>query len=157
MWEELVRDHRGVVIASVDELARAELGAATFAAVLCHDDELLPAVARLSRCLPQGGPPAFLLKEGRVGGTDPDASIEIRREHVEAILDGIEADSIEWETDPDFGYEVAGSVPGIEGRDRFVLIPRFLYARTGRVYHYAARVPELRPELSVRLGTPWGT
>jgi len=42
-------------------------------------------------------------------------------------------------------------VPGIEGSDRFLLIPRFLYARTERVYEYAAVVPELKRERVARL------
>jgi GH43 family beta-xylosidase len=42
-------------------------------------------------------------------------------------------------------------VPGINGRDRFLLIPRFLYARTGRVYEYAALVPELKRVWVARL------
>jgi ATP-dependent phosphoenolpyruvate carboxykinase len=125
VWQELVADD------------------APFIPEIVRDDELLPAVARLGT----EGTPRFLLKEGRVGGTEPETSIEIRPEHAEAILAGIAADSIEWETDPDFGFEVAAEVPGIEGRDRFILIPRFLYARTGRVYQYAARVPGLQEEL----------
>jgi hypothetical protein len=42
-------------------------------------------------------------------------------------------------------------LPGIEGRDRFLLIPRFLYARTERAYDYAALVPELKRERVARL------
>jgi hypothetical protein len=42
-------------------------------------------------------------------------------------------------------------VPEIDGPDRFVLIPRFLYARTGRAYEYAALVPELKREWVARL------
>ena len=42
-------------------------------------------------------------------------------------------------------------MPGIEGRDRFLLIPRFLYARTERVYEYAALVPELKRDRAARL------
>ena len=59
--------------------------------------------------------------------------------------------TIEWEDDPDFGYRAAAGAPGIEGRDRFLLIPRFLYARTERVYEYAALVPRLRRERAERL------
>jgi phosphoenolpyruvate carboxykinase (ATP) len=72
--------------------------------------------------------------------------------HGAAILDAIAAATIEWEDDPDFGYRVAAAVPGIEGRERFVLIPRFLYARTDRVYEYAALVPEIKRRREDRLG-----
>jgi ATP-dependent phosphoenolpyruvate carboxykinase len=142
-----VRERGGVAVASLREAASADLKGAAFVGVMCRDEELLPAVARLSPTLRPDEPRAYLLKEGRVGGTDPETSLEIRPEHMQAILAGIETDSIEWETDPDFGFEVAAEVPGIEGRDRFILIPRFLYARTERVYQYAARVPELREKL----------
>jgi phosphoenolpyruvate carboxykinase (ATP) len=86
-----------------------------------------------------------------VGGGDPERSIEIGEHHATAILDAIGAGTIEWELDPDFGYRVAAAVPGIEGRDRFLLIPRFLYARTERVYEYAALVPELKRERAAKL------
>ena len=101
--------------------------------------------------LESSGRETYLLKSGRVGGHEPGRSIEVTETHVDAILDGIVARSIEWEVDPDFGYRVAASVPGIEGRARFVLIPRFLYARTDRVYEYAALVPRLRRERAERL------
>ena len=72
----------------------------------------------------------YLFKSGRVGGTDPEASLEVKEEHMAAILNAVLAGAVEWERDPDFGYRVAAEVPGIEGSDRFLLIPRFLYART---------------------------
>jgi phosphoenolpyruvate carboxykinase (ATP) len=93
----------------------------------------------------------YLLKAGGVGGTQPDGSIEVREEHAAAILNAVLAGTVEWETDPDFGYRVAVEVPGIEGRDRFLLIPRFLYARTERAYEYAALVPELKRQRVARL------
>jgi ATP-dependent phosphoenolpyruvate carboxykinase len=93
----------------------------------------------------------YLLKAGRVGGADPEDSVEIKQEHAIAILNAILDGAVEWERDPDFGYRVAVEVPGIDGRDRFLLIPRFLYARTGRVYEYAALVPELKREWVARL------
>lgn len=173
MWAEPVQVHGGLPVASLAEADAADPAAARFVAVLCHDDRALPAVARLEPAqaaahlaLVDDGPPAaraiaanrflerlrtnpadsYLLKSGRVGGTDPERSIEIGEHHVAAILDARAAGSIEWEPDPDFGYEVAAAVPGIEGRDRLLLIPRFLYARTERVYEYAALVPEQKRE-----------
>jgi phosphoenolpyruvate carboxykinase (ATP) len=136
--------------------------------VIRADDEVLPAVAglepaqaaaflalgeedpspeptnRFLEALEASRRDVYLVKEGRVGGDDPERSLEIAPAHARAILDAIAAGSIEWEDDPDFGYRVAASVPGIEGRDRFVCVPRFLYARTDRVYDYAALVPELK-------------
>ena len=178
MWDDLVRDRRGSPLASLAEAGDATLAGARFVAVLCHDDGVLPAVAAVEPAqavahltladagpvvaraaaanhflerLPASGVAAYLLKFGRVGGADPERSIEITRDHVAAILNAIAAGAIEWERDPDFGYRVAAAVPGIEGRDRFVLIPRFLYARTERVYEHAALVPELKRERVARL------
>jgi phosphoenolpyruvate carboxykinase (ATP) len=59
---------------------------------------------------------------------------------VKAIAEG----SIEWERDPDFGYEVATSVPGID--DPEILLPRRLYERTGRSGEYVAIVERLKRE-----------
>lgn len=178
MWDEPVREHGGLPVASLAEADAADFAAARFVAVLCHDEEVVPAVAGLEPAqaaahlaLVDDGPataraaaanrflerlrtsPAdsYLLKSGRVGGADPERSIEIGERHVAAILDAIDAAAIEWERDPDFGHQVAAAVPGIEGRDRFLLIPRFLYARTERVYEYAALVPELKRGRAARL------
>jgi hypothetical protein len=178
MWDEPVREHGGLPVASLAEAEAAELAGIRLVAVLCQDDGVLPTVAGVEPAeaaahlaLSDEGPVAvraatanrflerlhasqvdsYLLKSGRIGGTDPDGSIEIGESHVTAILDAIVAGTIEWEPDPDFGYRVAAEVPGVQGRDRFLLIPRFLYARTERVYEYAALVPELKRERAARL------
>jgi phosphoenolpyruvate carboxykinase (ATP) len=171
MWEEPVRERGGASLTSLAGAETPDLAEARFIAVIVHDDGILPALAGLDPAqaaaylaLAGGGPAgdraaganrflerlragttgAYLLKRGRVGGQDPERSIEIAEAHVTPILDGIVSDEIEWEQDPDFGYRVAAALPGIDGRDRFLLIPRFLYARTERVYEYAALVPELK-------------
>ena len=59
---------------------------------------------------------------------------------MEAIAEG----TITWERDPDFGYEVATAVPGIE--DPELLQPRLLYERTGRADEYRAWVERLKRE-----------
>jgi phosphoenolpyruvate carboxykinase (ATP) len=178
MWDELVRHRGGSPVASLAEGRDAKLAGARFVAVLCQDDGVLPAVAEVEPAqaaahltLADRGPVvtraaaanrflerlhasrtnAYLLKSGRVGGVDPDRSIEVTADHAAPILDAIVAGTVEWEKDPDFGYRVAAAVPGIEGRDRFVLLPRLLYARTERVYEHAALVPELRRERVARL------
>ena len=55
---------------------------------------------------------------------------------------------VEWETDPDFGYEVAAAVPGIEPPEDGLLMPRLLYTRADRVYEHAAIVPRVRSEVA---------
>jgi phosphoenolpyruvate carboxykinase (ATP) len=179
MWDELVRDRGGTSVASLAEADAAKLAGTRFVAVLARGDGVLPAVAALEPAqavahlaLGDWGPVVttraahanrflerlqashvdpYLLKAGRVGGSDPEGSIEIKEEHVAAILNAVLDGTVEWELDPDFGYRVAAEVPGIEGSDRFLLIPRFLYARTERVYEYAALVPELKRERVARL------
>jgi phosphoenolpyruvate carboxykinase (ATP) len=170
MWDELVRRRGGAPAGSVADAAGADLEHTPFLAVLSDDDGILPAVAALTpaqavaylllngidsdperannvlEALRAGGVASYLLKSGRVGGAEPERSIEIDKEQAGAILDAIVEGSIEWEPDPDFGYRTATDVPGIEGRDRFLLVPRFLYARTERVYEYAALVPILKRE-----------
>ncbi|HEY5660807.1 MAG TPA: hypothetical protein VIR59_08485, partial [Gaiellaceae bacterium] len=61
-----------------------------------------------------------------------------------AIVKGIAEGTIEWERDPDFGYLVASSVPGID--DEEVLQPRKLYERTGCLSEYEAHVERLKRE-----------
>ena len=176
MWEELVRGRGGLPLEVVSDVAAAALEVCDFVAVLLEDEEILPALAslrpaqavallllsaegpadamtanRLLGRLREGGWPTYLLKAGRIGGSDPERSIEITGVHAAAIAAAIGTDEIEWEEDPDFGYRVAASVPGIEGADRFLLIPRFLYARTDRVYDYAALVPEVKRRRAERL------
>jgi phosphoenolpyruvate carboxykinase (ATP) len=53
-------------------------------------------------------------------------------------------DTIAWATDPDFGYEVAESLPGVG--DPEILQPRRLYERQGRMDEYAAMVARLKRE-----------
>jgi phosphoenolpyruvate carboxykinase (ATP) len=62
----------------------------------------------------------------------------------EAIVQGIVEGSIAWETDPDFGYEVATSVPGVE--DLELLEPGRLYRRQGRLAEYEEMVARLQKE-----------
>ena len=102
---------------------------------------MLPAVARLG-----GG--SFLLKSGRVGGAEDEAgSREIAEGLVRIVLDAALAGDVEWEQDPDFPYEVAASVPGVEFPDDGLLLPRLLYTRADRVYEHAAIVPRVRDEV----------
>jgi ATP-dependent phosphoenolpyruvate carboxykinase len=114
--------------------------------VLVRGDGILPAVARLS-----GG--RYLIKAGRVGGPRGEpGSREITEELVTRVLDASQRGEVEWERDPDFGYDVAAGVPGIEPPDDGLLMPRLLYTRTDRVYEHAAKVAELREEIARLVG-----
>ena len=52
--------------------------------------------------------------------------------------------TIDWSADPDFGYDVATSVPGVE--DAELLQPVKLYQRLGRAAEYEETVRRLRKE-----------
>jgi ATP-dependent phosphoenolpyruvate carboxykinase len=117
-------------------------------AVLVEGTGLLPAVARL-------GEGRYLLKAGRVGGFEEDAgSLPITGKLVKAVLDAAATGNVEWEVDPDFGYEVAASVPGIEPPEDGLLMPRFLYTRADRVYEHAATVARVRDEVRNLIAPP---
>jgi phosphoenolpyruvate carboxykinase (ATP) len=93
----------------------------------------------------------YLLNTGRVGGgDDDDRSKKVRIKHSSAIVKSIAEGTIEWERDPDFGYLIAASVPGID--DEEILQPRKLYERTGRADEYEAHVARLKRERAEFLG-----
>ena len=54
--------------------------------------------------------------------------------------------TVEWVTDPDFGYEIASSVPGVD--DVELLQPVRLYQRLGREAEYEEMVARLGKERS---------
>jgi len=87
----------------------------------------------------------YVMNTGRVGGPEEDErSSKVRIKHSSAIVKGIAEGTIEWELDPDFGYFVASSVPGIDDLD--VLQPRRLYAEQGREDEYGALVERFKAE-----------
>src|SRR5436853_4558022 len=89
----------------------------------------------------------YLMNTGRVcGPEDDERSEKVRIKHSSAIVKGIAEGTIEWTDDPDFGYQVAKSVPGIEESDSAVLRPRELYEKHGRSDEYKAIVDRLKSE-----------
>ncbi len=87
----------------------------------------------------------FVLNTGRVGGGEGAAgSKKVTIAHSSALVAGIVEGAIEWETDPDFGYEIARSVPGVD--DAEILQPRRLYERQGRTEEYNGLVERLKRE-----------
>jgi phosphoenolpyruvate carboxykinase (ATP) len=88
------------------------------------------------------------MNTGRVGGGDDDERSEKASiPHSSAIVKGVAEGTIEWQDDPDFGYQVASTVPGIEPDDP-VLRPRELYESQGRAEEYAKIVATLKSERS---------
>ena len=87
----------------------------------------------------------YLMSTGRVGGGEGvEGSKKIKIPHSSAIVKGIAEGTIEWEVDPDFGYEVATAVPGIDDID--ILQPRKLYEDQGRGEEYAELVARVKAE-----------
>ncbi len=87
----------------------------------------------------------YLLNTGRVGGPEGDErSKKVTPAQSAAIVAGIAAGTVGWTADPDFGYEVAASVPGVD--DAEVLQPRRLYERQGRTDEYKRLADDLTAE-----------
>jgi phosphoenolpyruvate carboxykinase (ATP) len=92
----------------------------------------------------------YLLNTGRVGGKDgDDRSKKVRIPHTSACVKGIAEQTISWEDDPDFRYQVATAVPDFD--DPELLQPRTLYERQGRIDEYDAIVEQLKSERVARL------
>ena len=97
--------------------------------------------------LSRSGIELYALKHGWVAGPeDRPGAVAVSAELVAVLLDAAERDQISWEVDPDFGYEVAARVPGVNGPEALALTPRLLYTAVGRVYEHAALVPAIRME-----------
>ena len=89
----------------------------------------------------------YLMNTGRVGGPESDErSKKVKIKHSSAIVKGIAEGTIEWETDPDFHYLVASSIPGIDADDLDVLQPRRLYEGAGRAEDYRALAERFKAE-----------
>jgi phosphoenolpyruvate carboxykinase (ATP) len=92
-----------------------------------------------------GGFSVYLLNTGSVGGADGEPGAKkVRIPDSSAVVKAIAEGTIKWELDPDFGYEVATSVPGIE--DPELLQPRLLYHGQGRDSEHSATVERLKQE-----------
>ncbi|MHB1500378.1 MAG: phosphoenolpyruvate carboxykinase [Candidatus Dormibacteria bacterium] len=92
-----------------------------------------------------GGFEAFLLNTGSVGGDEKDPRAKkVRIACSSAVVKAIAEGTITWERDPDFGYEVATAVPGVD--DLELLQPRLLYQRQDRMAEHQAVVERLRRE-----------
>ena len=87
----------------------------------------------------------YLLNTGRVGGKDgDDRSKKVKIPHTSACVKGIAEQTITWDDDADFGYQVAAAVPDFD--DDELLQPRRLYERQGRTDEYDGIVERLKGE-----------
>jgi phosphoenolpyruvate carboxykinase (ATP) len=87
----------------------------------------------------------YLLNTGRVGGKDgDDRSKKLRIPDTSACVKGIAEQMIVFDEDPDFGYQVATSVPELDDAQK--LQPRRLYEAQGRAEEYRGIVERLKSE-----------
>jgi phosphoenolpyruvate carboxykinase (ATP) len=87
----------------------------------------------------------FVLNTGRVGGGDDhEGSKKVTIPYSSAIVQAIVEETITWTEDPDFGYEIAQAVPGVD--DMEILQPRRLYDRQNRGAEYDAMVSRMKRE-----------
>ncbi len=113
------------------------------------DDEERDAIEanELLASLRSRGRPIYAIKQGSVGGpaVRPGCS-EVDGALIAAVLDAVEQDAVIWERDLDFGYEVPGTVEGLDPVRSRVLLPRLLYADHDRVYEHAGLVAAKKRE-----------
>jgi len=92
----------------------------------------------------------FLMNTGRVGGSESDErSKKVKIPHSSAVVKAIAEATISWTGDPDFGYQVATTVPGLD--DPELLQPRRLYEAQGRMDEYRDLVERFRAERRAHL------
>jgi phosphoenolpyruvate carboxykinase (ATP) len=87
----------------------------------------------------------YLMNTGRVGGkSDDERSKKVTIPDSSAVVKAIAEGTVTWTDDPDFGYEIADAVPGIDDLD--LLQPRRLYERQGRTVEYSDLVERFKAE-----------
>lgn len=87
----------------------------------------------------------YLMNTGRVGGGDNNPqSKKVSIAHSSAIVKAVAEGTIQWTTCPDFQYQVAAHVPGVEEKDIDILQPRLLYKSQGREKEYGDVVKQLK-------------
>ena len=100
---------------------------------------------RLLELLPTHAIDTYLLNTGRVGGKDDDErSKKLRIPDTSACVKAIAEGTIVFDEDPDFGYQVASSVPELDDIEK--LQPRRLYESQGRADEYHTTVERLKAE-----------
>jgi phosphoenolpyruvate carboxykinase (ATP) len=100
---------------------------------------------RFARLLASHPIESFLLNTGWVGGERSDPrSRRIPFDCSFAILQALADETVGWESSPELGLDIAGTVPGMD--DDELLQPRRLYEGQGRSSEYLDEVDRLRME-----------
>lgn len=166
---KLIEKHGGLAAGALASIEPRQLDEAGFVGVAVRDQTLLPPIARIDAsfavmllvrppdgargaraaldALLESGAEILLLKEGPVAGpAGREGALAVDSELLSRLLAAARGQRIEWERDPDFGYEVAAAAPGIDGAAADALCPRLLYAAADRVYEHAELVAETKRE-----------
>jgi phosphoenolpyruvate carboxykinase (ATP) len=88
----------------------------------------------------------YLMNTGWIVDDQGPGSRKITVADSSLCLKAIAEGGAEWETDPDFGYELAMSLPGLEGEDAEILQPKKAFQRLDRMEEYEAWVKKLKLE-----------
>lgn len=89
----------------------------------------------------------YLMNTGWVGGKKgTDSSRKVKIPHSSAVVKGIAEGTIQWTKDPDFGYEIATHVPGIDVSDHCLLQPKPYYEELGKGDEYQRFVSRLKTD-----------
>jgi len=95
----------------------------------------------------------YLMNTGWIVDDQGPGSRKITVADSSCCLQAIAEGGVEWAKDADFGYEVAKSLPGLEGEDAEILQPKKAFERLGRVDEYDAWVAKLMSERKAFLQT----
>jgi hypothetical protein len=178
-WIEAVLERGGAV---VEDLAGASGADAPFLAIPFAGSRVLAPIARLdpttatlvlvlesaerpdavtlataSAALADFEGPLYAIKHGVVAGPAGSAGcVEVDDELISAVLDAEHEGRVRWELDPDFGYEVPATVPGLTGDRADALCPRLLYAAHDRVYEHAETAARVKRERHEQLVARFG-
>jgi phosphoenolpyruvate carboxykinase (ATP) len=94
---------------------------------------------RMNELMKESPMDVYLMNTGSIGGDGKqEGSKKVKIQHSSAVVKAIAEGTINWETDPDFGYLVATEVPGIDDAD--YLQPKKMYERQGRLDEYNSLV-----------------
>ena len=97
----------------------------------------------------------WLMNTGYVGGDSRDVkdgkALKVKIAHSSAMLEALLSDSIEWKTDPDFGYEIVdvdapANAALVEKVPADILEPRRYFEKVGRQDEYRAWVDQMKSE-----------
>lgn len=97
----------------------------------------------------------WLMNTGYVGGDSRDVkagkALKVKIPHSSAMLEALLSETIEWTTDPDFGYEVVDvdapeNAALVEKVPAEILQPKRFFERTGRMDEYRAWVDQMKTQ-----------